>query len=163
MNTNMVVVGKVLKPRGLKGEVKIQVLTNKAEVFESASALMLDKKKFEISRGMVQGQYAYCLFKGVDSIEKADLLRGMPVRVERSALNLADDEILASDLIGFKVEGARGEWYGSVVEVENHGGSDVIVTEQHSFPYEDEFVVETNMQTRTIIVRDEMMLWEEEA
>lgn len=159
--TDLIVVGKVLKPRGLKGEVKIQVMINKTDVFFAARKVIVGKKTYKIVTGSVQGEFAYCCFEGINSVEAAEQLRGLFVQIERIDLKLADDEILATDLIGFEVKSDNGLSYGIIKDIENYGGGDIVVTEQCSFPYEDDFVIETNMSDKSLIIRANMLLEEE--
>ena len=63
-------------------------------------------------------------FQGVDSIDQAELLQGLDVRLPRSErAPLADGEFYQSDLIGCEVvERSTGERVGTVVDWVNNGG-----------------------------------------
>jgi 16S rRNA processing protein RimM len=147
-NSNAVIIGKILKPRGLLGEVKVQILTNKHEAFSFVE---------KVERVKFGGGFAFIKFKDVNSIADAEKLRGHEIKIPRELLPLGANEIIADDLVGFNVLGQDGRKLGTVRSVETVGKSEVIDCGKFSFPYENAFVIETNMKTKQIIVRDEML------
>ena len=93
---------------------------------------------------------------GIDNIEKAEQFRNQEVKVAESALHLEDNEILSSELIGFEVV-HMGKVVGEVVAVENYGAGDffeIAITGKEFvlIPNEDDFVLETNVKTRTLVL-----------
>ena len=128
-DVQLITVGRILKPRGLKGEVKC----------------------------IINGEIVYKFFDGVTTLEQAELLRGKPIQVPRETVKLADDEILASDLVGFEIVDTDGRKIGVVKGVENYGASDIVDCGDFMFPYEDAFVVETNLSDKKIVIRSEML------
>jgi len=139
--------GEVLKPRGLAGEVKVKILTNKPEAF----AFVENVEKLSFS-----GVFAFIKFKGVD-YEAAQNMRGKLVQIPFDKFQLDDDEVLADELIGFEVVGQDGEFLGTVKDIQSVGASEVFDCGHFMFPNEDAFVVETNMKTRRIVVKKEML------
>jgi len=144
--------GEILKPRGLGGEVKVKILTNILDAF----SFVPNVEKLSFSGG-----FAFIKFKGVNSIESAETLRGKLIQIPFDKLPLADDEILVDDLIGFEVVGQDGKKLGTVKKIEEVGASAVFDCGTFMFPYEDEFVTETNMTNKQIIIRAEMLEVEE--
>jgi 16S rRNA processing protein RimM len=140
--------GKVLKPRGLSGEVKVQVLTNIIDAF----SFVPNVEKISFSGG-----FAFIKFKNVNTLEAAEAMRGKLIQIPFDKLPLADDEILVDDLIGFEVMGENGKLLGTVKKIEEVGASVVFDCGDLMFPYEDEFVIETNMTKRQIIVCQELL------
>lgn len=149
---NLVTIGKVLKPRGLSGEVKCQVLTNIPNAFSRVANV----EKVSDSGA----DYIFIKFKGVNSVEAAETLRGKFIQIDRGLLPLADDEVIADDLIGFEVIGTNGKKLGTVRGIELIGAGEVFDCGHFMFPNEDAFVIETHMRKKHIIV-DEKMLEEE--
>ena len=152
----LVAIGTVLKPRGLKGELKIDITYNRPAVFNGLKNVTLGTQPYQVVRGSVQNGFAYLCLVGVDSIEKADKLRNQIVKVDDGALNLQPDEVLSSDLIGFEVV-HLGKKIGTVASVENYGAGDFfeIAVDGQGFvllPNEDDFIAETNMTSRTLVL-----------
>ena len=152
----LVAIGTVLKPRGLQGELKIGMTYNHPEIFNELTEVTLNGKAYVVERGSVQNGFAYLRLTGIDSIEKAEQFRNQEVKVEESALHLEDNEILSSELIGFEVV-HMGKVVGEVLAVENYGAGDffeIAITGKEFvlIPNEDDFVLETNVKTRTLVL-----------
>jgi len=120
----------------------VQVLTNKPEAFSFVA---------NIEKISFSGDFAYIKFKNVD-YEAAQNMRNTLIQIPRDKLPLDDDEVLADDLIGFEVVNVDGKKLGVVKSVDSNVDCGNI-----EFPYEDVFVIETNMKTRQIIIRAEML------
>ena len=152
----LVAIGTILKPRGLQGELKIEITYNRPAVFNDLKSVDLGGKTYTVARGSVQNGFAYLRLVGVDTIEKAEQLRNQIVKVDASALHLAENEVLSSDLIGFEVI-HNGKKIGTVASIENYGAGDFfeIAVDGQGFvllPNEDDFIAETNMTTRTLVL-----------
>ena len=152
----LVAIGTVLKPRGLQGELKIGITYNRPAVFNDLKAVCINGQTYTVARGSLQNGFGYLRLNGVETIEKAEKLRNQVVMVEASALHLQADEVLSSDLIGFDVV-HLGKKIGTVTAVENYGGGDffeIAVTGKEFvlLPNEDDFIAETNMTTRTLVL-----------
>ena len=152
----LVAIGTVLKPRGLQGELKIGITYNRPAVFEDLTTVTLNGKTYQVTRGSVQNGFAYLRLQGIDTIEKAEKLRNQTVKVEDNDLHLQADEILSSELIGFEVV-HKGKKIGTVASVENYGAGDFfeIAVDGQGFvliPNEDDFIAETNIKTRPLVL-----------
>jgi 16S rRNA processing protein RimM len=179
---NKLLIGKILRPRGLKGELKVEILTNVLSVFSSVKKIFIDGKEYKVIKGSVQNGYAYINLSGVDKIETAEKFRNKEIYINETEIELNEDEVLSTDLIGFAVLNTAGEKIGTVQNIDNYGGGDffeIVVTGggtptgQTGFPAdsdlsanrkppmyyiqipnEDEFILETNMKNKTITVTD---------
>ena len=65
-------IGKVLKPRGLKGELKFETYSSDPARFSCLKKLGIDNTEYAVERISVEGNVAYCVLLGVDSVEKAE-------------------------------------------------------------------------------------------
>lgn len=154
----LVAIGTILKPRGLQGELKIDITYNRPAVFHDLKSVTIGKQVYQVARGSVQNGFAYLRLVGIDSIEKAEPLRNQKVQVPTEDLHLAENEVLSSDLIGFEVV-HRGKKIGTVASVENYGAGDffeIAVDGQGfvSLPNEDDFIAETNLTTHTLVLTE---------
>jgi len=154
-------IGKILKPRGLRGELKVQVLTNKPEIFLSIKEIFIKDKSYMVMKSSVQNGFGYVSLDGVKNVEIADEMRGLELRIDKKDFKLDHDEIFEIDLIGFDIITESGQVLGKLECFENFGGGEVIVVGEYSIPYEDEFIVETNMKEKKIIVKDDVLTVEE--
>jgi len=150
--SGLVVIGKVLKPRGLKGELKCHLSI--ASQFDSC---LIENILYKILKSTSYDGFTYLFLDKITTIEQAERLRNKSIEVEWDQIVLAEDEVLASDLIGFEVVSTNGKRLGTVMSIDNFGAGNIIVSENFSFPYEDEFIVETNMKIKQIVVHDKML------
>ncbi|MGH9183658.1 MAG: ribosome maturation factor RimM [Acidimicrobiales bacterium] len=119
-------VGRVVKPHGLGGEVVVELVTHRFERLAPGSVLTTGRGRLEV--GAVrphQGRFLVT-FVGVDSREDAERLR----EVRLLAPPLEDpDELWVHEVIGAEVVDVAGAGHGSVVAVEANPASDLLVLE----------------------------------
>jgi len=134
--SRLVPVGKVLKPQGLKGEVKVAVSDVRPEALCEGHTLTLKQegelKTVEIERAWDNGRFAFLKFKGVDSIEQAESLRNSAVLIpEAEYRDLAGDLLEKRSHIGMTVFDNRdGRKMGRVVDIEEYPTCDTLVIER---------------------------------
>lgn len=79
------VVGKIVKPVGLKGTVKVVPETNNASRFKKLKKVFVESELYELESVSVAGQEKVLIkFKGVDTVELADDLRNKTLYIDRS-------------------------------------------------------------------------------
>ena len=88
---------------------------------------------------------------GIDSIEKAESLKGKTVFADRSDIPLEEGSFFIADLIGLDVYDAdTGVRYGTVSEVFNAGASDIYTVSTDSgermIPAVPEFIVSVDLE-----------------
>ena len=125
----MLDVGRVVKPHGLKGQVVVELWTNRSERMAAGSALHCGERVLEVAAaspvpGMGGRARWLVTFSGVGSREEAEALRESvlcadPVPVEGA---MWVHEMIGSDL--FDPSGAR---VGRVEAVEANPASDLLV------------------------------------
>jgi 16S rRNA processing protein RimM len=131
----LVAIARVVKPRGLKGEVVADVLTDFPDRFEGltdVTAVTSDGERLDlkIEEYWFQQGRVVLKFAGYDSVESAEELRGIEICVEESqAVKLETDEFYDWQLASCKVETLAGDMVGTVREVMRAGGSELLVVE----------------------------------
>ena len=79
-------VGKALRPRGLKGEIRFELYTGDPSRFRSIKHLRLGDTTFDVEKISVEGDFAYIKFAGIDTVESAETYRGKSLYALRSEL-----------------------------------------------------------------------------
>ncbi|MCL2570513.1 MAG: ribosome maturation factor RimM [Firmicutes bacterium] len=147
-------IGIILKPRGLKGELKVKILTNKPEVFFDLEHVFLDDTKHDVVSSSIQNGFGYITLKGLNKFELVDDLRDQNVYITKDQMIIEDDEVLVTDLIGFAVVDTLGKVLGTLRAIENYGAGEIlVVNDELNIPYEDDFIMETNMTEKKIVVK----------
>ena len=120
----MLEVGRIVKPHGIRGEVIVELFTNRIERVSPGSALASPRGTLEVARSSPhQGRWIVS-FVGVDDRNQAEALRATLLSAEP-----IDDEgeLWVHDLIGAEVVDAAGRVHGRVESVEANPASDLLV------------------------------------
>ena len=151
-------IGKVLKPRGLKGELKFETYSSDPARFCDLKKLSIDKTEYTVLRISIEGNVAYCVLDGVYSVEKAESLRGKLVTCNRDDLPALDEgEHYIVDMIGLAVV-VNGEVKGRISDILQYGSADVYVVKNgdvtFSFPAIKGVVKQVDIDGGKIVVDD---------
>jgi len=141
-------VSSVLKPRGLRGELKCRQFPCAVP-----EVIYIDGQAINVLNSSEYGGNTYLFLSGVTSIETAERLRNKEIFIDREELVLGDDEILSTELIGYSVLDESGKELGLVKSIDNYGAGDLVICDTCIIPYEDDFIIETNIKKRTLVVR----------
>ena len=161
MSDDLVVVARVARTRGLRGEVIADLLTDFPERFDDLETLIAvapdgSQRSLQIEEHWFQGRRIIFKFAGYDSIEAAKEFAGFELAVPASdRVELAEGQFYEWELKGCRVESIDGESIGSVSEVMRTGGVEVLVVENDSgrellVPMAQEICVEIDLNKRLI-------------
>ena len=120
---DLIEIGRVTKPWGVKGEVKVRITTDIPGRFDELEGVWLDTGREEPrwyrieSVKRLKGAVAIKL-ESVDSPEQAELLRNADVGVpESERAELGEDEFYIYELVGLKVIAPDGRSLGKLSRV----------------------------------------------
>ena len=156
--------GTVVKPQGLNGEVKLRHETGDASRFLTLkSALMLLNgalSPVRVLSARLSGEDVYLTLEGVETREAAEALRGAELYVERkNARPLEAGEVFIADLIGLMAVDTRGNRIGTLTDVLQPGGTDVLVFQTPEGPLMAPHLKRlVKSITKDLIVLDEAVL-----
>lgn len=134
MAEQLVTMGRIVAPYGIKGWIKIQPFTQQQQG-------LLDYPRWQVGRdgewqlrvveaAKVHGATVVAKLEGVTGREQAEALQGMRIAVSRDDFPApATNEFYWSDLVGLKVVNVAGVTLGSVTRVFETGANDVLVVE----------------------------------
>ena len=148
--------GKVLKPQGIKGELKVLPLS-KPEFLLEAKEITLDNKPSRITKCSIREGYAYIMLDICSDRNTAETLRDAIVSADSENLSeLEQGEYYFEDLIGCKVYNEKGEDLGEVIEVENYGTADIITIHKGfssiACPFLNDVFVDVDTKSKKIVV-----------
>jgi len=158
----LVAIAKIAKPRGLKGEVVADLLTDFPERFEGleeVTAVGADGglSELKIENAWFQNGRVVLKFQGVDSIDAAEEWRNAEICVaESEAVELESDQFYDWQLAGCEVKTVTGEAIGNVREVMRTGGTENLVvageTRDFLIPFAETICVEVDIAGKRIVV-----------
>ncbi|MDE6293414.1 MAG: ribosome maturation factor RimM, partial [Clostridiales bacterium] len=97
----MITVGQIVKPQGVRGEVKVRAMTNDPSRFCVLKSVYIDGCVYKINAVRVSSDDVYLKLSGVEDRNAAELLRGKYVTIDRAAAVALDDgEFFIDDVVG---------------------------------------------------------------
>ena len=153
--------GTVLKPQGIRGEVKAELYTDDPErVLDLETVYFSGDGEFvpvPVKKARTDGKFAYLTFAGVMDRDEAEKLRGRIFYIDRAhAAPLPEGAYYVSDLEGLPVF-CDGNRLGTLKEILQNGALDVYVVEktdgsQLMFPAVPDVFVERNVDEGRIVL-----------
>lgn len=145
------VIGKALRPRGLKGEIKIEAYTP-----DFASTVRIDGKEYAVLKFAGEGGFGYLQLQGIDNIDQAEALRGKLIYAYRSSMpKLNEGEYYIADIVGLDVI-VDGECVGKIESVQQYGAADVYTASNKkgsfSFPALKKLLLEVDLENGKMVL-----------
>ncbi len=149
---DVVVMGRIAAPYGVKGWLKVLPATEEHEALLDYPEWWLRKRgdrsaweRGELVEGRTHANALIVSIAGIGDREAAAAFSGGQVGVPRAALPVAKgDEIYVADLVGLAVFNRQGESLGRVVEVQEFGAHPVLrivgEDEAHLVPFVPAYV-----------------------
>jgi 16S rRNA processing protein RimM len=124
------IVGYILAPWGIRGEVKVEVVTDFPERFAPRKIVYLNTRPLEIECCHPHKQHLVVKLATIDSVEDAEKLRGQDLTIPRSELYpLPEGQYYTFQIIGLKVVTTEGKLLGRITEIMTTGSNDVYIVE----------------------------------
>jgi 16S rRNA processing protein RimM len=117
-------VGRIIKAQGLKGQVLVDLWSDRTERLAPGSELLTERGALRVTASIAHQRRFIVTFEGLDTREKAEQWRGVVL----SAARLDDESVIWIDqLYDAEVFDAEGVRRGVVVGVEANPASDLLV------------------------------------
>ena len=158
--------GKIIRPHGIRGELRMQVITRLPELFEDLETIYLGTDKFDrrsatrykVTRLRQERDVLLLAVDGIADRNEAEILRGKFVMIPlRDALPLEDGEVYLFEIVGMAVYTDTNEYLGDVAEIMETGANDVYLLRGGSrgdvlIPDTDEVIQSIDRANRKIII-----------
>lgn len=129
----LVTIGRLIKPQGRKGEVLAEVLSDHPERFPSLRRAFVPGEGGQAREVTISSRWPHkgrfvLKFEGVDSIDEAEALRGVEIRIGEEELRaLPEGSYYHHQLKGLRVEDPQGTFLGVVEDVMVTGGENAVL------------------------------------
>lgn len=127
-DNKQILVGKIVAPQGIRGEVRVQTYTENPTDMKQLTihSPRLSDGAFHFVRAIPSSSVIIARIDGINNRNAADLLRGVELFINRDDLpRLPDGEYYHTDLIGMRAV-RDGVQIGVVDNVQNYGGGDIL-------------------------------------
>ncbi len=172
MAKNLFPIGRVMKPHGVKGKVKVEYYGGDLRGLSFYREIFIEDEKgrsqaYEVLEAVPQPPRLILRLKGIEKIEEAEPLKGREIFVKREALlGLGEGEYYWVDILGIEVETREGKRIGKVREIFPTGANDVYVVEgkrgEILLPATEEVIQSIDIKKRVMKVARKEGLWEDE-
>ena len=167
MTSDKVLIGKIVNAHGIKGDVKVKSFTmNPADVCSYTPLLKSDDSELKIKlRSAGNSNVIIAHIDGVNDRTTAEGLKGTEIFTLKSSIIDEDsDEILLSDLIGFKILNNNSKEIGEVVDILNYGAGDILEIQLYGrektalLSYNENSIIDQNNEQGTLKIDTEHLL-----
>ena len=156
---NQIVIGKIVAPHGVRGDIRILPLTEKPEQFLDLDYLLLhDGRKLTIKHARFHKRMVLVTTEEIKSMNEAELLRDQEVLIKAEDLpELEEGQFYVADLIGLPVFDEEGKQIGTFKDSLSTGSNDVYVIavpgeKDTLLPALKIYVKEINLAEKRIVV-----------
>jgi 16S rRNA processing protein RimM len=161
-DSELIVVARALRTRGLKGEIVAELLTDFPgrfeRVFEIFAVRSGEKKSLELENHWLQNDRIILKFAGYDDIESAKSLIGFDFALpEAERMQLSENQYYDWELEGCSVVIENGSMVGIVRELLRTGGVELLVVDdesgrEHLIPLVQTIVVRIDMSRKEVLI-----------
>jgi 16S rRNA processing protein RimM len=172
MEKDLFPIGRVIKPHGVKGKIKVQYFGEDVNRFPPYGEVFIEEstgrmRAHEILEAIPQPPHLILRLKGIEKREEVELLIGKEILIRRETLpDLKEGEYYWMDILGMVVETPEGKRIGEVKEIFPTGAHDIYVVEgkrgEILLPATEEVIQSIDREKGVIKVVRMEGLWEEE-
>lgn len=162
---NYLLLGEVLRPHGIRGELRVKLLTAYPERINDLEEVYLGSgvddaapTTYAVEHMRMNPPYGLLKLRGIGDRDQADKLRGLLVMVDMEhAVPLEEGEFYLYQLIGLSVKLEDGTTLGTITDVLETGANDVYVVKSDPYgevliPVTDETIIRTDIAAAEVIV-----------
>ena len=154
-------IGLIVKPQGIRGEVKVQPLTDDINRFKNLKEVIIDDKNYRVLKATIAGNTVILALSGIADRNVAETFRGKFLRVTReNALPLEEGRYFIVDIIGCALKTEDGTQVGEVVEVTS-ARTDIFTVNCNGrimrFPFLKDMIVSVDVYAKTIVVKKQRL------
>ncbi|MGJ3240792.1 MAG: ribosome maturation factor RimM [Anaerolineae bacterium] len=161
------VLGEILRPHGVRGEMRMRVITDYPErlinqvktVYLGTSADEADADTYTLKSARFHKDYLLITLDDVSDRNQADPLRGQLVMIDLDhAVPLAEGEYYLYQLIGLAVQTDTGIQLGKIQQVIETGANDVYVVKGREYgeillPAHDETLINVDFEAGLVTMK----------
>lgn len=163
-----IVIGKIVAPHGVRGDIRIMPLTDRPEQFLNLSYLLLeDGRQLTVKAARFHKRMVLVSTKEITTMNDAELLRDKKILIRAEDLPpLEEGRFYVADLIGLPVFDEEGTQLGTFKDSITTGSNDVYIvavpgSKDLLIPALKIYVREINLQEKRIVVK--LPEWTDEA
>ena len=158
----LITIGRVLKPYGVKGELKIEPITDHPDRFLKLRRVFLvsargEQKECRVKAVRYMGGDPLMLLEGYTAPETAKAFNGWLVQLpEEEAMPLPEGHYYWFELLGMEVWSESGEKLGEIIDIFETGSNDVYVMKSGKreiyLPATKEVILQVDRKAKRMVI-----------
>lgn len=163
-----IVIGKIVAPHGVRGDIRIMPLTDRPEQFLNLTYLLLeDGRQLTVKAARFHKRMVLVSTKEITNMNEAELLRDKKILIRSEDLPpLEEGRFYVADLVGLPVFDEQGKQLGTFKDSITTGSNDVYIVavpdgKDLLIPALKIYVREINLPEKRIVVK--LPEWTDEA
>lgn len=116
LNMKQILIGEILKPQGIRGEVKMKNFTDGFFAVKNLKEITIEGVGYQVLK-MREDKGVFMLLKGVADRNAAELLRGKSVYAAKNDVTREKGKYFISDVIGCDLYLSDGTKAGEIVDI----------------------------------------------
>lgn len=135
-------VGKVAKPHGLRGEVKIYAFSDDAgTLLHYQKIVLVDRTgrltpSLHVENARSQGKYVVFKLESIDDRNSAESIHGMGVLIDKNDLReIEENEYYWYQYYNLPVHTDTGRFLGTITSIFSNGAQDIMVIQENGSEY----------------------------
>ena len=155
-------IGVIVKPQGIKGEVKVQPFTDDINRFKKLKEVIIEDKTYKVLNAVVGGGSVFLSLSGIPDRNTAETFRGKFLYVTReNAVPLEQGRYFIVDIIGCALKTDLGETVGEITDVFS-ARTDVFTVKCVDgkimrFPFLKDMIVNVDVSEKTVTVYEKRL------
>ena len=153
----MLKIGVIVKPQGIKGEVKVQPFTDDINRFKKLKEVIIDDKSYRVLNAVIGGGTVFLSLSGIADRDVAETFRGKFLFVTReNAVPLEEGRYFIVDIIGCELKTEKNT-VGVITDVTS-ARTDIFTIKCTDgkimrFPFLKEMIISVDVENKTVVVK----------
>ena len=143
---NLLEIGKILRPHGIKGAVKVECYVD--EHFSIFKEVMITNKLAKAQVKNVQNlnkDFYIVTLDVIPDVDTAEKFRNQSIYIDRDLYAEFKEKLYMSDLVGKSVLNEKGEQIGSMIDYDDYGASVILTIKcgfaSYQIPFVEDIIV----------------------
>lgn len=157
----MLNIGLILKPQGIKGQLKVQPMTDDINRFKKLKEVIIDKHVYKVVGATIGGATVFLSLSGVTDRDTAETFRGKFLCVTReNAIPLEEGRYFIVDIIGceLRTENTR---IGEIIDVTS-ARTDIFTIKCDDgrvmrFPFLKDMIINVDIKSKMVTVNEKRL------
>lgn len=115
--SDLILIGSVLKPQGISGELKVKDLTDGFDSVKNIKTVCIDNQNYKVLNIRYFSGSLFFSLSGIYDRTTAESFRGKDIFASRSEISKSDDQYFICDVISCDLYLSSGKKLGEIIDI----------------------------------------------